>query len=121
MKLLTQELINTLPGPRAQENVEDPIVYAKFFHPLSGWVWYVTEAWNAIVDANGDFVEERKLSEPLKDGEKIEYVMFFGFVVGVESEFGNFSLNELQSIQKPLPIERDLHFKPTKLSILEPT
>jgi hypothetical protein len=42
---------------------------------------------------------------------------FFGLVIGLEIEFGYFSLSELQSVKGPLglPIERDLHFEPKSL------
>ena len=44
-------------------------------------------------------------------------IMFFGFVDGMDSEWGYFSLEELESIRGPfrLKIERDLYFKPCKL------
>ena len=47
------------------------------------------------------------------DGDDI----FFGLVIGLEIEFGYFSLSELQSVRGPLglPIERDLHFEPKSL------
>jgi hypothetical protein len=46
--------------------------------------------------------------------------MFFGLVIGFEQELGYFSLSELQHARGPLglPIERDLHFQPTSLSVV---
>lgn len=90
MQLLTTELRAQLPKLYAQENVEDPIVYAKFFTPDSSWTSYVTEG----DEDNGDF-------------------RFFGYVVGLEKEWGYFVLSELESARGPLrlPIERDLHFE----------
>ena len=43
MKLLTDELRAKLPALYAQSAEADPIVYAKFFLPGTGWTWYVTE------------------------------------------------------------------------------
>ena len=42
-KLLTKELRDRIPAMRAQEGLEDPIAYVKFFSPYSGWTWYATE------------------------------------------------------------------------------
>lgn len=90
MQLLTTELRAQLPKLYAQEKVVDPIVYARFFTPDSSWTWYVTEG----DEDNGDF-------------------RFFGYVVGLEKEWGYFILSELESARGPLrlPIERDLYFE----------
>lgn len=92
MKLMTKEIEKTMPPLYAQENVEDPIVYVKFFCPWNQWTWFATEF----------------------DGKDI----FFGFVHGDFPEFGYFSLSELQSVRGPygLSIERDLYFQPKPLS-----
>lgn len=92
MKLLTDEIRATLPPLYSTVNEPDPIVHVKFFTPWSNWTWYVTEF----------------------DGEDI----FFGYVVGFDSELGYFSLSELESIKGPygLKIERDLYFTPKPLS-----
>lgn len=71
MKLLTDELRARLPALYSQEAEADPVVYAKFFLPGTGWTWYVTEG------------------SPQEDD-----FLFFGFVVGLESEFGYFVLSE---------------------------
>ena len=44
--------------------------------------------------------------------------LFFGWVVGFEHELGYFRLSDLVTARGPLglPIERDLHFAPTRLS-----
>ena len=70
----------------------EAIVHAKFFTPWSDWTWYATEY---------DPVER----------------IFFGFVVGFESELGYFSLDEMEAIRGPLglEIERDLHWPPRPL------
>lgn len=91
MKLLTAELRASLPPLYAQEKSTDPIVHAKFFTPDSQWTWYVTEG----SEEDGDF-------------------RFFGFVCGMDDEWGYFVLSELESARGPLglPIERDLYFEP---------
>ena len=93
MKLLTEEIRKRLPPLYGQDGKGgDAIAYAKFFTPDSSWTWFVTEM-------NPD------------EG------MFFGLVDGQERELGYFSLSELESATGPmgLHIERDLHWKPTKL------
>ena len=100
MKLLTEELRAKLLALYAQESEADPIVYAKFFLPGIGWTWYVTEG----QEQDGDF-------------------LFFGFVVGLESEFGYFLLSELESVRSPLgglPVERDLSFREGRLTDVVP-
>ena len=91
MKLLIPELRASLPPLYSQENVPDPVVHAKFFTPDSNWTWYVTEG----QAEDHDF-------------------RFFGYVCGMEEEWGYFVLSELESVRGPLglEIERDLYFEP---------
>lgn len=106
IKLLTEELKRKLPELYSQENVADPLVICKFFTPDAGWTWYVIEG--SPVDENGYYDTDK---------EKVDFI-FFGFVVGVEPELGYFSLNELSQVRGVLglPVERDLWFKPKRLS-----
>lgn len=100
MKLLTEELRRRLPSLYSQEREANPIVYTKFFLPGTGWTWFVTEG----QEQDGDF-------------------LFFGFVVGLESEFGYFLLSELESVRSPLvglPVERDLSFREGRLTDVVP-
>lgn len=92
MKLLTDALRKQLPR---QTRGKDPMIYCKFFTPDSSWSWYVMAF----------------------DGEDT----FFGFVDGLFPELGSFRLSELQSIrgQLGLPVERDLYFKPCRLSSIQ--
>lgn len=92
MKLLTKELREKLPPLYATEDEKDPLLVCKFFHPRSNWTWYAIEF----------------------DGEDL----FFGLVEGHVAELGYFSLRELESFRDAwgLGIERDLHFKPVRLS-----
>lgn len=96
MKLLTDELIKTLPPLYSTENIKDPLIQCKFFTPDSSWSWYV--------------LEFDKTNE-----------IFFGYVCGLENELGYFSLEELDSVKGllGLGVERDTSFKPTKLSVIK--
>jgi hypothetical protein len=95
MKLLTDELRAQLPPLYAQEHEDDAMIYAKFFTPWTGWTWFVTEG----SQEDDDFI-------------------FFGYVIGLEAEWGYFSLNELESVRGPagLTIEQDLYFTPKRKS-----
>jgi hypothetical protein len=99
MQLLTNDLLARLPPLYSQEAEADPVVYAKFFMPGTGWTWYVTEGSRQ----DSDF-------------------LFFGFVVGFESEFGYFLLSELESVrnQLGLGVERDLAFREGRLTSVVP-
>jgi hypothetical protein len=92
MKLLTRALTNKIPKLYETESVPLPekVAYAKLFHPISNWEWYVLEY----------------------DGQDI----CFGLVVGHETEFGYFSLKELSSLS--LTVERDLYFQPMQIQDL---
>lgn len=96
MKLLTDELIKIFPPLYATENIKDPLIQCKFFTPDSSWSWYV--------------LEFDKTNE-----------IFFGYVCGLERELGYFCLEELESVkgQLGLGVERDISFKPTKLSVIK--
>ncbi|PYP86009.1 MAG: hypothetical protein DMG65_19690 [Candidatus Angelobacter sp. Gp1-AA117] len=97
MELLPEALRTTLPPLYAQEKNKDPTVWIKFFTPDSSWTWYVTEG----SEEEGDF-------------------LFFGYVVGLEEEWGYFALSELEQARGPLdmPIERDLYFTPRPFSTI---
>jgi hypothetical protein len=93
-KLMTAKIRKDLPALYAQENVKDPMVYAKFFHPYGSGTWFATEY----------------------DGKDT----FFGAVnMGHGWELGYFSLKELESLKGPggaQAIERDQWFRPVALS-----
>ncbi len=92
-KLLTPEIRERLPKLYATENDKDPVVQVKFFSPWMNWTWYAVEF----------------------DGNDI----FFGLVEGFATEWGYFSLSEIQAGRGPfgVPIvERDLYFRPAPIS-----
>lgn len=95
MKLLTPQLRAALPPLYSQEKVQDPIANIKYFTPFSSWTWFATEG----QQEDDDFI-------------------FFGLVVGHETEWGYFLLSELESVRGPfgLRIERDLYFTPRPIS-----
>ena len=102
MKLVTKEiekLFEKYPT-RSQEDEEDPLCIAKFFVPRGRGTWYVMEA------------------ETIGDDD----YWFFGWVESpidpLFDESGSFTLSELKSIKLPfgLGIERDMYFKPKRLS-----
>lgn len=107
MKLLTKALEAQIPALYSNEekSSEEIMVITKFFTPDSSWTWYVTE---------GSYVDEDGYYDT--DKEKVDY-LFFGLVVGLETELGYFSLSELESVRGPLglPIERDLYWQPHDL------
>lgn len=88
MKLLTKEIERHLPP--LGTNDPKPVALVKFFTPDSFWTWYGIEY------------------DPKER-------VFFGLVHGVETEYGTFSLDELERVRGPLglPIERDKFFDPT--------
>ena len=97
MELIPKNLINKLNIPKLYETEEqtDPIAYVKLF--LDGWTWFITEI---SIDKN----------------------ICFGYVVSpFGAELGYFSLEEIKNIKGSLGIgvERDLEFKPTRLSIIK--
>ena len=96
-KLIPHTLLEEIPNLYETEDVKDPICHIKLFTPDSNWTWYITE-----------FSKE--------DNDTC-----FGYVVGLESELGYFSLSEIESVRGSLglPVERDLHFTSTLLSVVK--
>ncbi len=93
-ELLPPELKRQIPKLYSQDSAADPIVYAKFSFPAAGWLWYVTEGQPECAD-----------------------FMFFGYVMGIEAEWGYFTLRELEQVNvNGLVIERDESFEPLTLS-----
>ena len=95
MLLLDDELRNRLPPLYAQQSAKDPWIHAKYFLPGTAWEWLVMEG----SPQDRDF-------------------LFFGFVVGLESELGYFLLSELEQVRAGgvFRVERDLHFREGKLT-----
>ncbi len=97
--LIPKEILETLPDLYASTDATDPLCQVKLFTPDANWTWYIIE-----------------LSK--EDGSTC-----YGYVQGLESELGYFSLEEIADIRGTLnlPVERDLFFKPTRLSKIRKT
>lgn len=99
MRLMNKELAESLekyPLYSQDGKKADAVVVARYFFPATALTWYVTEG--------------RK--------EDDDY-LFFGLVVGTDTsaEMGYFSLSQLLAINVyGLRVERDMYFKPRKLS-----
>ena len=92
MELIPKEIKEQIPSLYDTENQNNPTVFVKLF--LDSWTWYLTE-----LSIDGDIA--------------------FGYVVSsFGAELGYFSLEEIKGIIGNLGIgvERDLSFKPVKLS-----
>ena len=95
MELIPKKIKEQIPSLYATENQNNPTFFVKLF--LDSWTWYITE-----LSIDGDIA--------------------FGYVVSpFGAELGYFSLEEIKSIKGTLGIgvERDLSFKPTKLSLIK--
>ncbi len=95
MELIPKNILDCIPKLYETEDQTDPIAYVKLF--IDGWTWFITEI-------------------------SIDNDICFGYVVSpFGAELGYFSVDEIKSIKGSLRIgvERDLSFKPTKLSIIK--
>ena len=96
MKLITEEFLETMkPYPYySQSEIKDPFIPVKFFNPVGSQSWFIYE-----------YDSETKIA--------FCYVTGMGF-----DELGTVSLEEMEAIKLPfgLTIERDLYFKPCRLS-----
>jgi Protein of unknown function (DUF2958) len=108
--LLPELLKERMPPLYSQDHERDPLVVVKYFDPVGSWTWYATEG--SPVDDDG----YRDTDKPTVD------YLLFGLVVGFEPELGDFSLHELKTAKEglrglsALPIERDIYFRPRRLS-----
>jgi hypothetical protein len=84
MDLLPAELRKVLPPLYSQESSAAPVVQAKFFTPDAGWTWLITEG---SEQGDGDW-------------------LLFGYVIGLEEEWGYFLLSEIVSVRGPLRLTR---------------
>jgi len=82
-------------GPGRELDKTEYKVVVKFFTPDASWTWFAVSADKC--DITGD-------------------VQFFGFVDGLEAEFGYFWLSELNAVRGSLglPVERDLYWDDSK-------
>jgi len=92
-KLISKELLETLPALYETEELKNPLCLIKLFTPDANWTWYIIE-----ISKDEDYC--------------------YGYVIGLESELGYFNLSEIEAVVGPLglPVERDKFFEPTSLS-----
>ena len=95
VNLIDQELKKEFALLGSQEEVNDPLIIAKFFNPCGSQSWYAI----SYDEVNN---------------------ICFGYVTGFsENELGYFSIDELESLKVPpfgLRIERDVYFTSCRLS-----
>lgn len=95
MELIPKEIKEQIPKLYDTEEQTDPISYVKLFMPEANLTWFITEL-------------------------SMDDDICFGYVISpyCDGELGYFSLNEIKEVKGTLglSVERDLHFKPTKLS-----
>jgi hypothetical protein len=96
-KLIPQTLLSDIPDLYETEGKSNPLCYVKLFTPDSCFTWYIIEF------------------------SKNDRNTCYGYVQGLESELGYFTLEELESVHGPLGlnVERDLNFKPTRFATLK--
>jgi len=96
-KLIPQTLLSDIPDLYETEGQLDPLCYVKLFTPDSKWTWYIIEF------------------------SKSNRETCYGYVQGLDSELGYFTLEELESVHGSLglAIERDLSFTPTPFSTIK--
>jgi hypothetical protein len=98
MKLMTKELEKIIPPFYSGEDIEleDKIVYAKFFLPDANFTWYILE-----YDKESNTI--------------------FALVDGLDIELGYVSIEELEQVRghMGLHVERDLYFTPVRYGDLK--
>ena len=96
-KLIPQTLLSDIPDLYATEGSLNPICHIKLFTPDSNWTWYIIEF------------------------SKNDAQTCYGYVQGMDSELGYFTLEELESVHGALglAIERDLSFIPTPFATIK--
>jgi hypothetical protein len=117
MKLLTKELARRIPPLGSTDAEDDPMVVAKWFTPWSSWTWYAIEGATNEHEHLGLGDCPPGGHRPLSDWDGGD-VLFFGLVQGLDQELGYFTLGQLEAVRGPggLRVERDLYFRPRRLS-----
>jgi hypothetical protein len=95
--IIPQEIRETLPDLYDSTYTTDPLCRVKLFTPDSNWTWFIIEL------------------------SKEDNSTCYGYVQGLESELGYFSLEEIADVRGALnlPVERDINFEPTLLSTIQ--
>ena len=95
-KLIPQTLLSDIPDLYETEEQTNPLCLVKLFTPDSNWTWFIIEF------------------------SKADAKTCYGYVQGLESELGYFTLEELESVHGSLglAIERDMSFTPTPFATI---
>ena len=122
-RLITPELLRAFPGLYSQEHKYetdprfDPLVIAKFYHPMTTWEWFALEC--SFWDAEQGFID----TKGVHSGTPVD-LMFFGLVKGDATELGTFNLvatfgHEWERVCGNVPIMRVVDWVPQPLSIVQ--
>ncbi len=115
MKLITKEIEKRFEEIGNQDGKgTDAIVIVKFFNPCGAGTWLATEIDQYRMEKNGEYKAVITLAEKeqlIKEGWRMDDIIFFGVAEITDKEWGSFSLKELQELKLPfgLGIERDLY------------
>ena len=95
-KLIPQTLLNDIPDLYATEGSLNPTCHIKLFTPDSCFTWFIIEISKTDMTC-------------------------YGYVQGLDSELGYFSLNEIELLRGPLglSVERDTSFEPTLFATIK--
>ena len=113
MKMLTKAIVDKFISVGAQDSIRDKMVVAKYFDPCGSLTWYATEMYIVLPDGGYRLIGNNTRGK-IDNSE----IVFFGLVVGQETELGYFSLNEMMRVKNRfgLGIERDRYFTPQRFS-----
>lgn len=111
MRLLTDEMLATLPPSSAEDYRPDALVACKLYGVVTGWRWYVVAGDQYDADGN----------DPRVSGKPVNDVRLYCWACGHADEFGTVSLGELEGIYTPLGPEvvRDLDWTPRPLAVTQ--
>lgn len=121
MQLITDTIIAKFKelGEQDEVTLSDKKVVVKYFDAHGSWRWYALSA-SVVIPEEPYYVPIATATD--EQISKRTDVLFFGYVEGVENEFGDFSLSELIAVGPR--IERDLHIgcgeKPLKEIVHHP-
>lgn len=112
IELMPASLREHLPALYSQEHNPNAVALVKLFCPDCGWTWFIVE---------GGYVDDfgQMLAPDADTREAADYLVYC-LVDGLEREWGYASLTELAAVRGPLglPVERDLHWRPCRVSEL---
>jgi hypothetical protein len=102
MELLTEDVRDQIPELTSQEDLDDPVVYARFYVPSSNRAWFAVEG-ESVLDKNGCEIDFE----------------FFGRIHDREVYWGSWTLNDLLDVKDTsgsVDVKRDPNFAPKPIS-----